>query len=313
MYENNPSIEWLRDHLLPSLDGSMSAAAAKTGISHKTLKGLLDGSYSGNGERQLAKLEEQRQRLALAPPSRRQDVDLKHIPTQLMARIHAAADAAKAAGLINMVAGKSQMGKTTAARAYKMRYPETTIYLRMPTRPTTASIVRHLLAAMSLGNRPMCSDAGMAILRANLSPRHLIIVDEAHAALGRPIGLDALDIVRELHDITGCAVLLIVTDIGARLIDKGDAAERLLQLVRRGERQTLDPTPSSVDIIAILRAYGLPDPDMYQKEQLSAMARATCFGQICHRLALAHVEACRRGETLTWRHFASVQQRACIN
>jgi len=313
MYENNPTIAWLRDSLLPSLDSSISAAARETGISHKTLKGLLDGSYQGNGERQLAKLEEQRQRLTLAPPSQRANVDLKHIPTQLMAHVHAAADAAKAAGLINMIVGKSQMGKTTAARAYKMRYPETTIYLRMPTRPTTASIVRHLLAAMSQASRPMCSDAGMTILRSNLSARHLIIVDEAHAALGRPIGLDALDIIRELHDITGCAVLLIVTDIGARLIDKGAAAERLLQLVRRGERQTLDPTPSKPDIIAILRAYGLPTPNEEQRNQLSAMARATCFGQICHRLALAYVEAKRLDETLSWAHFESVQQRACIN
>ncbi len=302
----HPAVIWLRDKLLPSLGGNLSAAHRETGISHKTLKGLLEGTYSGNVDRQLAKLEEQRERLTARPAS---TVDLRCIPTSTMMRIHAAADAAKIAGMMNLVAGKSQIGKTTAAVAYQRRYPETTILLRMPTRPTCSSVIRALATAAGLNIKHVSNESTLNQLKATLSHRHLIIVDEAHAALATRIGLDALDTIRELHDVSGCAVLMLVTDIGAREIDRGSSAERLTQLVRRGERDTLDATPSVKDVMAIVSAYGLTEPSAENKQLLTAMARSSCFGQICHRLRYAYVEASRRGEALTWALFQEVHNR----
>lgn len=302
----HPALSWLRNDYLPSLDGNMSRASRELGMSHKVLNALLAGHYAGNTEAQLAKLDEQR--LRISAQARVEGVDLEHIPTQLMGRIWNVCDASKTAHLCNFIAGKSQIGKTTAAEAYKRRYPETTILLRMPTRPTVSSLLRELVLAAGLPKTRCTADA-LEALRGHLSPRHLIIADEVHLALTRGQGLDALDILRELYDRCRCGLVLIVTDIGARDIVKGPHAEQLGQFEKRGEWELLPDAPSAQDVAAIWEAYGLPQPDAETQRTIGALARQSCFGQFVHRLKLAACMARQQGRNLTWADFIASATR----
>lgn len=303
---NHPARTWLRDVYMAQPGMTKTKAAEELGISHKVLNALIEGNYTGNADNQLAKLEEQRQRLSALV--RVEGVDLNHIPTAMARRIWAAADAAKSAHLCVTVCGKSQIGKTTAVEKYKLMYPETTIFFRMPTRPTITTLVRELTEAAGL---PKARNAweGMTRLRAHLSPRHLIVADEVHLALTRRQGVDALDVLRELFDRCKCGLLLIVTDIGAREMTKGPFAERLAQLERRGEWEILPETPTNKDVRAVWEAYGLPEPDAETQQQIGAMARSSCFGQYVHRLKLAASFAQQEGRTLTWPDFIRAATR----
>lgn len=298
-------LNWFRGYLgTPGM--TKTRASDELGISHKVLNSLLDGTYTGNWERQLAKLSEQRQRLSGVVRSDKQDLD--HIPTEMTRRVWRVADEAKTAHLCMLLAGKSQIGKTTACEAYKMRYPETTIFFRMPTMPTVSSMVRELLEAAGLPKARTLWD-GLRHLRAHVCARHLIIADEVHTALTRRQGVDALDALREIFDRSGCGLLLIVTDVGAREVVKGEYAGRLAQLERRGEWEILPEAPSSADVRAVWEAYGLPEPDMETQRQIGALARNSCFGQFVHRIKLASVDAQREGRKLTWDEFLDACER----
>lgn len=303
---NHPARMWFINSYLRQPGMTKKKAAEELGLSHRTLNAIENGIKHGDVDSQLNTLAEQQKRLAGVV--RVEGVDLDHIPTAMARRIWAAADAAKSAHLCVTVCGKSQIGKTTAVEKYKLMYPETTIFFRMPTRPTITTLVRELTEAAGL---PKARNAweGMTRLRAHLSPRHLIVADEVHLALTRRQGVDALDVLRELFDRCKCGLLLIVTDIGAREMTKGPFAERLAQLERRGEWEILPETPTNKDVRAVWEAYGLPEPDAETQQQIGAMARSSCFGQYVHRLKLAASFAQQEGRTLTWPDFIRAATR----
>lgn len=304
---NHPAVIWLRDTFLPSVGGNKSEAHRQLGISPKTQTALITGTYQGDREGQLAKLEEQMNRISgQYRPETSQD--LAHIPTQMMRRIWNACEASKRAHLLNFVYGKSQIGKTTAAESYKAKFPETTIFFRMPTRTTLYSMLYELTAAV--GQRMRYSAAAtLRALKEALTPRHLIIADEVHLALANKNGLDALDALRELFDCCGCGLVLIVTDIGAKELISGPYSERIKQLERRGEWEMLPDDPYNADIEAIYRAYGLGEPDAETRKLLRAMGRESCLGQFIHRMKFAAVVAQQERRPLTWADFLDAASR----
>lgn len=302
---NHPARTWLRDSYMTQPGMTKSRAAEELGISHKVLNALIEGNYTGNADNQLAKLDEQRARLA--GQISRPDVDLFHIPTPLMGRIWRAADEAKATHLLATIVGKKQMGKTTAIEAYKMRYPDTTVLTRMPAAPTVGKLVYRIAEAAGLA-RGRTIEETLTALRQHLCPRHLLIIDEAHLALTRPQGLDALDVLRELFDTCKCGLLIVVTDIGEAAMVNGPHAARLEQLLCRGETEKLPKEPIRADIRAIWEAYGLPEPDARTGAIITALVRNSCFGQYTRRLRYAVTAARREGRTLTWPDFIAVAE-----
>lgn len=297
---NHPLVQWVRDRLANVHGGNKSALCRELGtVSDKVVTALLDGTYRHDVNGMLARLREQKDRLAGVLVAR-EDVDLYHIPTKLSERVWVACDAAKAAHLIINVCGKIQIGKSTAVRMYKQRFPETTVLMRMPTKPTVASVLQELAEVLRVPRSAKSNAALQRALRGKLGPQHLLIVDEAHLALDRQQGADALDMVRELYDRCGCGVVLVFTDIGARKFCNGPFSGQLAQLDKRGEWEVLPGEPCAADVQAIWRGFGLPDPDSRVQAAIGAMCRAACFGTYVHRLKWAAAQARRQGVPLTW-------------
>lgn len=301
----HPAVAWLQNDFLPSIGGNLSEAERQLGISEKTLRGLIRGDYHGNEQRQLAKLEEQRQRIGMAAAMTPQTNGNGggYIRTKLLERAWNVFDAAKAAHLLNTLEGVSQSGKTTAAQAYRDRFPDTTVLVRLSQKPTISSVVRELKEAMGLPGKFSTVDSAMRALRKAVTPRHLIIVDEAHLALDRQQGADALDVIRELFDRCGCGVTLIFTDFDRARFNASAYAPQLEQLKRRGLCETLPKVPSSGDVRAIFDAYGLPEPDAETQATIGALVRRSCFGELLARIRLALAEASRDNTALNWRQF----------
>lgn len=302
---NHPAVLWLRDEFMPTA-GSLRKAEKQLGISEKTLRALMNGTYEGDTKKQLLKLAEQmelhRARAAGVQSTR-------FIPTELMRRCHNAFDAAKAAHLMNFVIGVSQIGKTTSALAYKEKYPETTVLIRLSQKPTIFTVVRELADALRIPGKHNTTDTTMRLLRQALSPRHLIIVDEAHLALDRQQGADALDVVRELYDRTGCAVTLLFTDLDGSRFTRSPYAAQLEQLKRRGLQEVMPPEPSLPDVRAIWQAFNLPEPDQDTQKTIGALVRRSCFGELLARIRLALAEAKRGGSSLDWSFFNRALKR----
>ncbi len=297
-----PALVWLRDTFLPSIGNNMTEADRILGMSPKVLRGLLCGTYKGNRARQLAKLGEQYDRLMAKSNLRRPAGEVVH--TELLRRVWAACDCAKVGHLINWVVGVSQIGKTTAARAYRDRYPETTILLRLPVRPTLTSTLAYLADAMELpGKRKSVADT-LRRVGEKLSDRHLLIVDEANLACETARGAEVLNAIRELFDRSGCGVVLMVTDLKGHKVTRSEFAGDLEQLVRRGLWEVLPDTPSEGDVRLLWESYGLPEPDAETASLVGAMARNTCLGEFNNRLRLACASAASAGHELRWDDFS---------
>jgi len=306
----HPAVQWLAGDFLPSIGGNLNEAERRLGISEKTLRGLLRGNYEGNASRQLAKLDEQRQRISaqdsLAFASRS-----PYIRTEIMQRVWNVCDYAKVAHMLNMVVGVSQIGKTTAARAYKARYPETTVLVELLPKPTMFGMLRQIAAALRLpGSACRSMGAAQQAVAAALSPRHLVIVDEANLALDRQQGADALDVVRRLYDLSGCAVVLLLTDLDGSRFTSSRFAGQLDQLKRRGRAELLPEIPSAGDVALIWQAFRLPEPDADTARTVNALARKNCFGTLMAILRLAVAEARSAGnDGLDWQHFNAALRR----
>lgn len=299
---NHPARTWLRDVYMTQPGMTKTKAAEELGISHKVLNALIEGNYTGNADNQLAKLDEQRCRISAryAHPGHTPG---QYIPTELGARVMKACDYAKIMHKINVVYGASQVGKTTAAREYLRRYPDTTILLQLFPKPTISSVLRDLADAMHLpGSHRSMADTLREIRRA-LSPRHLIIVDEAHLALDRQQGADALDVVRRLFDLSGCAVVLLVTDLDGSAIKNSPHRAQLDQLSRRGLMEVLDPVPCRDDVRAIWSAFNLGEPDAETYRIVIALAKNNCFGSLISYIEIAAAEARQEGCSIDWSHF----------
>ncbi len=305
----HPAVLWLKNDFLPSIGGGINEAERVLGISEKVLRSLMRGTYEGNTARQLAKLEEQRQRITTQASAAMQG-NTRYIPTEIMRRAWTAFDCAKAAGLINMVVGVSQIGKTTAAHAYKERYPDTTVLLELMPKPSISTIIKELVAALKLpGSSCRTQPDALHSIRAALSPRHLIIVDEAHLALDRQKGADALDIVRRLHDLTGCGVVLMMTDLDGSKLTNSPCAGQLDQLRRRGLSELLPSEPNADDVAMIWQAYNLPQPTPEISRTVQELARRNCFGTLLAIIRLAVAEARRDAAALDLCHFSAALRR----
>ncbi len=301
------TLSWLREDYLPAIGHNYSRAERELGMSAKTVRTLAAGTYSGDLARQVSKLEEQRVRLSSMQDLRRTASGV--VPTELLRRVWAACDAAKAGHLINWVVGVSQIGKTTAARAYRDRYPETTVLLRLPVRPTLTSALAYLADALRLqGKRRSVADT-LRRLAATLTPRHLIIVDEANLACDTSRGAEVLDALRELFDRSGCGVVLMVTDLRGSIVTESEYAGRLEQLVRRGLWEVLPSAPSEADVRLIWENFGLPEPDRETAAAIGALARDTCLGELTNRLRLAQAAALTGGRELCWDDFRAALRR----
>ncbi len=300
--KKHPLIIWL--HGQYEQHGCNKSSLARTFggiISSKSIGLLLEGRYEYDISGMLHKLQQLKDRLdgQLTPA---EAADLDHIPTPMMSQVWSACYAANSAHLVNIVAGKSQIGKSTAVEAYKARYNDTTILMRMPTRPTMFSVAQELCAAAGL-SKIRTLDEAIAALRGKLTASHLIIADEAHLCLGSEKGAEVLDMLRELYDRCRCGLVLIVTDTGAREFIRGKFAGRLAQLERRGEWELLPQMPCEEDVRVIWQAYGLPEPDKKTLAAVHAMVRQDCFGKYVHRLKWAAVQARRAQQPLSWQFF----------
>lgn len=303
----HPAVQWLANEYLPTVS-SLNEAERRLGISEKTLRALMRGNYEGNTAKQLAKLTEQmelhRQRAAVALQG------TQYIQTDTMRRVWNTCAAAKAAHLLNFVVGVSQIGKTTAARAFKEKYPETTVLLEiLSPRPTISSVVRDLAELLHIPGRVRTIDATIRALRAAITPRHLVIVDEAHTFLDTPKGVEALNFLRRLFDLCGCGCVLLFTDLDGNVVTHSDHAAKLGQLKRRGLREILPEHPSPDDVRAIWTAFDLPDPDRETERTVGALVRRSCFGELLARIRLAAAEAQRGGVGLSWAHFNAALRR----
>lgn len=188
-------------------------------------------------------------------------VDTGFIENTISRRLFAACRKAFIRRKIIFIWGESQIGKTTALRAYKEKFNHgETIYVRMPTGGSMDSFVRELADVLGIPRGNQGEELRRRII-ASFDDRMLLIVDEAHECLSEHYakrGLRTLNFIREIHDRRGCGIVLSATNVFRDAILRGPQAKNLRQLWLRGMAPLqLPDRPSIQDLNAFAKAYGL--------------------------------------------------------
>lgn len=251
------AIRWLHAYYYDS-GLSLADVGSAIGYDGGNVSKVFAGKYEGNLEdvvtaiRRFRKLTEERASVNRAP----------YIETALYREIEDACQLALTYQKIAFIYGESQVGKTAALQHYtrEHNHGETT-YITMP----VGGSISHFLAALAAKVR-MTNSARGDILQLNImkcfGPNNLLIVDEALRALqSKAYGgssLKTMDFIRDLHDQTGCGVVLVGTNVFRDRMEDASLKQFLNQFKRRSIiKRQLPDVPSRADLNAFARHYKL--------------------------------------------------------
>jgi DNA transposition AAA+ family ATPase len=295
---------WAIGHAL-----SMREAAQKIEVNPSTVFRVFKGQYASPADgsritpakmltaiRALRKDEERRSGMSR--------VDFVATPTAK--KVWWACDLARASRRIVMLVGRSQTGKTSAALAYQRKEGEGTVrYVRVSASGTGAELWRDLAFACAVSADGASTKVKARVLGA-IDQHTFLLVDEIHLftyAYRRKPKYDCLEILREVHDKTGCGMVLIGTNVFRHAVESGEGREKLEQLAWRGVYPVQlpdDPTPE--DLAAIYASYGLSEPKGDTKKLMGDIARERHLTYVTEILRLGARISSQHKTPMTWEH-----------
>lgn len=288
---------------------SLSKVATEIGISSTSLSRLLSGKYGANittciGMVQVFLVRYEEGRLVVAEPFVEIDAwRLINDGLNFAAKFHR----------VVTIVGNTHVGKTWAVREYQRRAQEAggnhVVIFRVSSCGTPMAVASDLCRALGMEPKRRLYDMIVA-LKARITPRHLIVVDEIHqVALGNGYaGLRVIELLRELLDETGCAMALIGTNVWRQVLTSARGKTKdwlgwLDQMQVRGDPVVVPDMLSHKDTVALFNAYGLPEPD---KETLGVVRQIMGdwgLGRLAKTLQAAATAANDRGLAFTSQHF----------
>ena len=234
------------------------------------------------------------------------------VETDTARRIWKICDAAVTYQSIAMVFGDSQTGKTWALMEYARRHNHgATKYIRMPAAAGVQMVCRAFAEACGLSHK--CSFEAMRerITRA-IDANTLMIVDELHQAFNtyqRHARVSVLEVIREIHDRTGCGMVLCGTNVAREEIERGQHKLLLEQLRRRGIfRLQLPQVAPWADRLAIAKAFGLEEPDPASREIVDEIVHGSGLRAYVSYLQAGTRVAAKRKQPLAWKHLADAYE-----
>lgn len=281
--------------------GLSYADAGKTiGYDASTVSRILRGRYEGNWAnvlkaiRRYKHLQDERGRMVRA----------EFVETSVWHQVRATCDLALVHQMPSIIMGVSQIGKTAALVEYQRRSEYTVRYVRMPAAAGFRSAMEAVADACYITTR--CTGEQLRRrVAGGLDERSLLIVDELHQlaiSTGRTTAIKVMEWLRELHDVSGCGLVVCGTKAVEGDLINGELRAWLDQFAQRCIRRLVLPDRlPDADIALFGAAFGLPAPDA----GLLDLLRTLRANRLVKTLQLADNLARRKGQSLTWDTFVA--------
>lgn len=202
------ALMWFHQH---ALDNSLSLKDCGQAIGYDTTTvfRVLKGTYEGNwkniteGILSYRKLAENRGTIQTN----------EFVENSISRLIFSGLDYAMANNSITVIVGESRQGKTVSGKAWRdANNLGRSAFITAPAYGGTKALLQEICRTVGAGQNLPTTGAHAAILRA-FNKNRILIVDEAHRLLpgDRRTNPVNLEILRDIHDRTGCALALLAT------------------------------------------------------------------------------------------------------
>ncbi len=206
--EYHRPLMWFHQHLLDN-NMTQKEAGEALGYDYTTIYRLLRGIYEGSLPNVCKRIASYK-RIA----DERATIQLNEIVENSITRmIGAGLDYALSNNSITLIVGESRMGKTESARLWRdANNHGTSVLVTAPPIGGSKVLLQRIAKAVGVNKNKSMADMFEAITR-SFNKNRILIVDEAHRLMpgGRVSSGVNLEILRDLHDQTGCALALIAT------------------------------------------------------------------------------------------------------
>lgn len=291
---------WEHDIPLPEL-------ARLVRYDESTLSRVFNGKYEGNIDNVVAEVRGFRK----LQEERNKGRKLSFIETSLTRRIWRVCAATLEFQRISFIYGDSQIGKTTALVHYRDTHNHgSTIYVRMPTGGAMTYFLSELAEALRISTKLKERDLWRRIIH-SFDDRMLLIVDECHQALLTSRRINPIEFIRELHDTTGCGVVLAGTNVFRDELNAGHLAPLMKQTTRRRLLAVQLPNvPPDKDLNTFAEAYGLPPATGEHLKLQTDFVKQDGLGMWLCLFRNAAKLAANRKTRLTWKHVGEAHAAA---
>jgi len=208
---------------------------------------------------------------------------------------------------IGFIYGESHCGKTICMQEFQRRnnHGQTT-YVDIPPGAGKQFLTKVIASALHV-NTSTCYDKLIEDVTSALDKSKLLIIDEVHkifTGYHRGSVMQCFDVLRYIHDKTGCGMVMCGTNTFRDGLVGGEFAQHLKQLRRRGLYEIqLPDMPPRADLDLIASHYGLkPASDQAEELMLDLVGRngvAVYFTRLDDASEMAY----KKREKLQWEHF----------
>ena len=279
---------------------SYADAGKLIGYDPSTVSRILRGRYEGNWANVLKAIR----RYKHLSDERGRMVRAEFVETSIWQQVRATCDLALVHQMPSIIMGVSQIGKTHALLEYQRRSEYTVRYVRMPAAAGFRSAMEAVADACYITTRCTAEQLRRRVA-GGLDERSLLIVDELHQlaiSTGRTTAIKVMEWLRELHDVSGCGLVVCGTKAVEGDLINGELKAWLDQFAQRCIRRLVLPERlPDADIAAFGAAFGLPAPS----GDILDLLRTLRANRLVKTLQLADNLARRKGQALTWDVFAA--------
>ena len=212
-------LEWLWGYTFDALGNSKTELCRQLGYDYKFIYDVWTGAYDGELDTFCAAIQSLKMRAAQSMPL---------VETIVVKRLLEAFDYARDYSAMVSIQGPTGRGKTYTAKYWARNNNHgRTRYIRVPSGCTRRQIVCMLCSSCGIGiNGHKTTELEQRLFKAFTS-RNVIMVDEAGHLVPKANsnGTSAIELLRDLHDICGCAVVMIFTDVYLKEMKTGRLAD----------------------------------------------------------------------------------------
>lgn len=271
---------------------TMKDIARACGVAYGTFSSWMGGTYQGRTHHVAAEarrgLDAHRTKArtrAMAPAAP------GFVPTATAEMFLGGLEHAQHMAELVVITGGPGVGKTTAAREYRVRNPNVWLMTAEPVHATPRALLDDLADAVGIDARGMSGQRLSRAITIKLrGTGGLLIIDEAQHLTSQ-----TLDQLRSLHDLAGLGIALLGNETVYARLEGGTRAAHYAQLFSRVGMRLTRVRPVQADVAALLDAWGVAGAaERALLKQIAAKPGA--LRGLTKVLRIAHMLAGAKGE-----------------